>query len=177
MPGRARTTVAAFALRRARRLLDSHPDRAARWLRFACGVAPRFGESHRLLVTATTDPMAAIAVARRWTARFEETSDAWVTLGEACRRAYRTKDALVAYERALQLDERPDAAMAAGHLYRMLGDHATAGARFARAYAAGAGPDALQENARALAAAGDPDKAEEAVRLWEQVTGRGRAAP
>jgi tetratricopeptide (TPR) repeat protein len=117
--------------------------------------------------------MAAIEIARRWAHRFEHSSEAWVVLGGACRAAYRTRDALVAYERALQLDERADAAFAAGQLYRMQRDHATAGARFARAYAAGGGPEALRENARALTAAGDQGPAAEAIRLWERETGRG----
>jgi uncharacterized protein YmfQ (DUF2313 family) len=78
----------------------------------------------------------------------------------------------VAFERALQIDERPDAAFAAGLLYRMKQDHATAGARFARAYAAGHGSEALRENARALKAAGDPAAAAEAMQLWERETGR-----
>jgi tetratricopeptide (TPR) repeat protein len=112
-------------------------------------------------------------MARRWTRRFEHDSDAWITLGGACRAAYRTRDALVAYERALQIDERADAAFAAGQLYRQQGDHSTAGARFARAYAAGAGPEALRENARALAAAGDQAAAAEAIQLWQRETGRG----
>jgi len=118
------------------------------------------------------DPMGAITLARRWAARFEESSDAWVALGVACRAAYRTRDALVAYERALQLEERGDAAFAAGQLYRLQGDPATAGARFARAYAAGFGPEALRENARALAATGDTLPAELARQIWEQETGQ-----
>jgi hypothetical protein len=111
-------------------------------------------------------------MARTAAARFDASSDALVSLGNACAAAYRTKDALWAYERALQLEERADAAMAAGALYRRLGDPATAGARFARAYAAGAGPDALKENALALRAAGDGKAADEAVVLWERETGR-----
>jgi len=160
------------ALRRARRH-EPRPARALRWLRVACRFAPRFGEAHRLLVTRTTaaDPMRGMDEARRWTARFGSDSEAWVTLGTACRAAYRTHDALVAFERALQIEERPDAAFAAGLLYRMKGDHATAGARFARAYAAGHGSEALRENARALVAAGDDAAAAEARRLWEKETG------
>jgi len=155
--------------------MASHPARAARWLRLASHVAPRFGEPHRALLTLMGkqgDKMGAMELARRWTARFELSSDSWVALGVACRAAFRTRDALVAYERALQLEERADAAMAAGLLYRMQSDHETAGARFARAYAAGAGPDALRENARALTAAGDHAAAAEAVQLWERETGR-----
>lgn len=138
-------------------------------------MAPRFGEPHRALITLTGkrgDPIGAMEQARRWTRKFDLSSDAWVALGGAARAAFRTRDALVAYERALQLEERPDAAMAAGLLYRMRRDHATAGARFARAYAAGAGPDALRENAKALTAAGDHAAAAEAVQLWERETGR-----
>jgi Flp pilus assembly protein TadD len=155
--------------------MAAHPARAARWLRLACRVAPRFGEAHRLLLTLMGklgDPMGAMALAHRWTRQFEGSSDAWVALGVACRAAFRTRDALVAYERALQIEERADAAMAAGLLYRMRSDHATAGARFARAYAAGAGPEALRENARALTAAGDHAAAAEAVQMWERETGR-----
>lgn len=110
-------------------------------------------------------------LARRWTTRFAGSSDAWVALGEVCRAAYRTREALAAYEQALVIEERADAAFAAGLLFRQIGDHETAGARFARAYAAGAGPDALRENARALAATGDPAAAAEAIRMWEQETG------
>jgi tetratricopeptide (TPR) repeat protein len=140
----------------------------------ACFLAPRFGEAHRMLVARLTaaDPMKGMAEARRWTARFDADSDAWVTLGAACRAAYRTRDALVAYEHALQIDERADAAFAAGLLYRMQQDHATSGARFARAYAAGAGSEALRENARSLKAAGDVAAAAEAIQLWERETGK-----
>jgi Flp pilus assembly protein TadD len=113
-----------------------------------------------------------MALARGWTTKFDLSSDAWVALGVACRAAFRTRDALVAYEHALQLEERADAAMAAGLLYRMQSDHETAGARFARAYAAGAGPDALRENARSLTAAGDHAAAAQAVELWERETGQ-----
>jgi Flp pilus assembly protein TadD len=155
--------------------MASHPKRAAGWLRLACAAAPRFGEPHRALLTLIGkrgDPMGAMALARRWTTKFERSSDAWVSLGVACRAAFRTRDALVAYEHALQLEERADAAMAAGLLYRMQSDHETAGARFARAYAAGAGPDALRENARSLTAAGDHAAAAQAVQLWERETGQ-----
>lgn len=127
-----------------------------------------------MLVERTTaaDLMKGMAEARRWTDRFGDDPDAWVTLGTACRAAYRTHDALVAFERALQIEERPDAAFAAGLLYRMKQDHATAGARFARAYAAGHGSEALRENARALMAAGDQAAAEQARRMWEKETGK-----
>src|SRR2546423_15432276 len=79
---------------------------------------------------------------------------------------YRKHDALVAYEQVLTLEERPDAALAAGDLYRRAGRHAEASARFARAYAAGGGADALWLNARALFQAGDVKAADEALHLW-----------
>jgi tetratricopeptide (TPR) repeat protein len=174
LPATLRSSLATLALRRARRLLDRQPRAAARRLRWACRLAPRFGEAHWTLLhlAAKDDPLGAITLARDWTTRFETTSDAWMALATACRGAYRTRDALTAYEQALMLEERTDAALAAGFLYRQLGDHVTAGARFARAYAAGAGPEALRENARALAATGDVAAAAEAIRMWERETGR-----
>lgn len=92
-------------------------------------------------------------------------------LGEAYVGAFRPDDAIQAYEGALHLEERADAAMAVGDLYALKGDAVTAGARYARAYAAGAGPDALKANAKALRTAGDVAAAQEAQRLWEQETG------
>jgi hypothetical protein len=171
----ARAALASFALSRARRLETSAPRRAERWLRLAVAAAPAFGEVHRRLIAARQargDHLGAVALAQATATRFDGSGDALVTLGHASAAAYRTKDALWAYERALQLEERADAAMAAGTLYRRLGDPATAGARFARAYAAGAGPDALRENAMALRAAGDQRAADEAIALWEKETGR-----
>src|SRR5438309_244389 len=47
-----------------------------------------------------------------------------------------------------------------------VGHHADAAARFARAYAAGGGPEALWQNAQALFAAGDHDAAEQTLTLW-----------
>ena len=93
-------------------------------------------------------------------------------LGESCTGAFRLRDALAAYERALMIEERADAAMAAGGLYAQTGDQVTAGARYARAYAAGAGPTALRANAEALRAAGDLNAAAQARMLWEKETGK-----
>jgi tetratricopeptide (TPR) repeat protein len=166
--------LAGFALERARRLGTSAPARAERWLRLAAAAAPAFGEAHRTLIAsrqARGNQLGAVAFATATAARFDTTGEALVALGHACAAAYRTKDALWAFERALQMEERPDAAMAAGTLYLRLGDPATAGARFARAYAAGAGANALKENARALRAAGDHLAAKEAITLWEKETG------
>jgi hypothetical protein len=93
-------------------------------------------------------------------------------VGECYVAAFRPRDALVAYESVLALEERADAAMAAGELYSREGDHVTAGARYARAFAAGAGPKALRLNALELQAAGDAKAAVEARTLWEKETGK-----
>jgi hypothetical protein len=93
-------------------------------------------------------------------------------LGECYVQAYRPRDALAAFEGVLVIEERADAAMAAGELYSREGDHVTAGARYARAYAAGAGPAALRLNALELHAAGDARAAAEARMLWERETGK-----
>jgi tetratricopeptide (TPR) repeat protein len=87
-------------------------------------------------------------------------------LGDAYQMVFRQKEALGAFEQALALEERADAAMAAGKLYGRAGQPAEAAARFARAYAAGGGPEALRENAQALHQAGDEAAAEEALNLW-----------
>lgn len=169
---RLRASLAGVALRRARRL-RGRPG-ARRWLALASSLAPRFAAPHRAYLDAlhaAGDRLGVLQIAQRAAQRFEKSPDAWMALGEAYLGAYRTRDALVAFERALMIEERPDAAMAAGAIYRQLGDPATAGARFARAYAAGAGPDALRSNADALRAAGDLAAAEQAMRLWEQETG------
>jgi Flp pilus assembly protein TadD len=171
---RARAAVADFALRRARRVGASAPARAEAWLRLGAAAAPAFGDAHRALIAAVQargDHHGAVAHATAAAARFDASGPALLALGHACAAAYRTKEALWAFERALQLEERADAAMSAGKLYRMLGDHATAGARFARAYAAGAGPEALRENARSLRQAGDYLAAKEAIAMWEKETG------
>lgn len=172
---RLRTFLARFALGRARRRERRTPKSGVGWLRLACRLSPRFGMAHRELfdtLLEAGDRLAALEVAREAAARFKDTPEAWVVLGEAYSGAYRTRDALIAYEHALAIEERADAAMAAGVLYRRMGDHQTAGARFARAYAAGAGPDALRENARELEATGDREAAREAIAMWEKETGQ-----
>jgi tetratricopeptide (TPR) repeat protein len=149
---------------------------ATRWLAWAAALAPGFGSVHRELVAARRragdDRLGAVTLARGLARRFEQSADAWVTLGDALVAAFRPDDALAAYERALTLEERPDAAMAAGDLYSRAGDYTSAGARYARAYAAGGGPDALRANARVLKSAGDHDAAKRAVELWELETGK-----
>ncbi len=178
---RLRASIAAVAMRRARRLLAARgPKAAIPWLRLAARYAPAYGTAHRALIGAhqdAGDPLGAIAEAEQCTARFPDHPEAWVTLGAMYGAAYRTRDALRAYEEALVIEELAEAAMAAGFLYRRLGDHNTAGARFARAYAAGAGPDALRENAHSLAATGDAEAAREAMAMWERETGLTWEAP
>ena len=87
-------------------------------------------------------------------------------LGEALQMVFRQDEALGAFEQALALEERADAAMAAGALYTRMGRFADASARFARAYAAGGGANALWHNAQALYDAGDHGAADEALNLW-----------
>src|SRR5881296_762586 len=106
------------------------------------------------------------SVAQAGTERFPDNPDAWMLLGEAYQMVYRQKDALAAYEQALALEERPDAAVAAGDLYRRAGLLQEAAARFARAYAAGGGAEALWLNAQTLFQAGDERAADEALHLW-----------
>ena len=172
---RVRKLAERFGAWRASRLGDRDRRAAERWLRFAAWVAPGFSAVHRDLVAwcrRRDDRLAALEVARRAARRFNGSSDAWMLLGEAYLAAFRPDDALVAFEQALSLEERPDAAMAAGDLYARRGDYVNAGARYARAYAAGGGADALKANAKALRASGDHHAAEEAIALWKQVTGK-----
>lgn len=158
-----------FAGRRAAACQRHAPGRADWWLRLGCAVTPTFAEPFRTLVhlrRSRDDRLGAVAAARAAIDRFPENPDAWMLLGEAYEMAFRQPEALSAYERALALEERADAALAAGVLYRRAGRAVEAAARFARAYAAGAGAEALWENAAALFAAGDERAAEEALTLW-----------
>src|SRR5207237_4354893 len=98
-------------------------------------------------------------------------------LGEAFQMVYRQHDALVAYEQVLTLEERPDAALAAGDLYARAGRHADAAARFARAYAAGGGAEALWLNAGALFQAGGPRAPGGGPPPWAAHGPAGRARP
>lgn len=158
-----------FAVRRAAASQRHKPQRADWWLRIAAATAPAFGEPHTALVhlrRARDDRWGAVEAARDATTRFPDNPDAWMLLGEAFQMVFRQAEALHAYEEALALEERSDAALAAGELYRRSGRFPEAAARFARAYAAGAGPDALVQNARALFLAGDHAAADEALNLW-----------
>jgi len=87
-------------------------------------------------------------------------------LGLGWQLVYRQQEALAAFEQALVLAERPDAALEAGAIYQRFGQHADAAERFARAYAAGGGPEALRQNAEALFHAGDEAAADQALTLW-----------
>lgn len=164
-----RSALARFTVRRAAACQRYAPKRADRWLRLGCALAPAFAEPYPALVRlrrAIEDRWGALAAAQEAAERFPASPDAWLLLGEACQMVFRQQEALHAYEEALALEERPDAALAAGDLYRRAGRHADAAARFARAYAAGGGAEALWLNAQELFLAGDVGAADEALHLW-----------
>jgi tetratricopeptide (TPR) repeat protein len=164
-----RAALARFAVRRAAACQRHAPHRAALWLRVGCALSPAFAEPFPALVhlcRALEDRWGALAAAQAAVRRFPGNPDAWMLLGEASQMAFRQREALGAYEQALALEERPDAAMAAGELYLRAGEPTNAAARFARAYAAGGGAAALRANAQALFQAGDVRAADEALSLW-----------
>jgi len=164
-----------FAIRRAAAARFRSPWRAEAWLRLACAATPDFHPCFGQLVAlrrAREDRWGAVATAQDATQRFPRNPDAWMLLGEAQLMVFRQLDALTAFEQAMTIVERADAALAAGEIYFRQGRHPEAAARFARAYAAGGGPEALRRNAQALYRAGDEAAAEAALRLWsEQVPG------
>jgi tetratricopeptide (TPR) repeat protein len=167
--GAARAALTRIALRRAAELREQAPATADRLLSIGSALAPVFGDVHVRLVELRRDRgdrAGALAAGRAAVERFPGSPDAWMLLAGACLTSFRQDEALAAYERAITIEERPDALTAAGELYARAGRHADAAARFARAHAAGAGPDALLANARALAAAGDRAAAEAALALW-----------
>ena len=164
-----RSALVRFTVRRAAASQRDAPRRADWWLRVGCALSPAFADCYPALVRlrrAIEDRWGAVAAAQDGAERFPENPDAWMLLGEAFQMVFRQHDALVAYEQVLTLEERPDAALAAGDLYARAGRPADASARFARAYAAGGGADALWLNARALFQAGDLKAADEALHLW-----------
>ena len=164
-----RSALVRFTVRRAAACQREAPKRAALWLELGCALTPTFAESYPALVRlrrAIEDRWGALAAAQEAAERFAQNPDAWMLLGEAFQMVFRQQDALHAFEQVLVLEERPDAALAAGDLYRRAGRHAEAAARFARAYAAGAGAEALRLNAQALFQAGDLKAADEALHLW-----------
>src|SRR3989449_5598471 len=138
-----RAAFARFAVRRASACQGHAPRRAARWLRLACSLTPSFAESYPALVALSRtleDRFGALAAAQEAAVRFPGNPDAWMLLGDAYLMVFKQKEALHAYEQVLALEDRADAAMAAGQLDRRAGQAAEAAARFARAYAAGAAP-------------------------------------
>ena len=164
-----RRSLAGFAARRAAH--SGTAAAAARWHRLACTVSPSLIPSFRTLtdlLRQRDDRWGARALAQLAAERFPEESEAWMLLGEAWLAVYRHQEALTAFEQALTLAERPDAALAAGEIYRRSGRYAEAAERFSRAYAAGGGPDALRQNAAALYQAGDDAAADQALALWAQ---------
>jgi tetratricopeptide (TPR) repeat protein len=164
-----RAAIGRFCLRRAAAAQREAPRRALTWLRLACRFAPGFADAYPALVhlsRALEDRWGAVEAARGATARFPNNADAWMLLGDALQMVFRQDDALSAFEQALALEERADAAMAAGGLYQRMGRFPEAAARFARAHAAGGGATALWNNAQALYDAGDHSAADEALNLW-----------
>lgn len=162
-----RRILASFAARRA--AAARSPRAAERWHRLACTISPELTPSHRALVQllgARERRWEARAVAQTAADRFPGNPEAWMLLAEGWQLVYRQPEALAAFEQALAIEERADAALAAGVLYMRAGHFAEAAARFARAYAAGGGPDALRRNAEALYRAGDEAVAEQALTLW-----------
>jgi tetratricopeptide (TPR) repeat protein len=167
-----------MAARRAAAIEDRSPRGAIRWLRLSVWLAPQFGDPHRRLFRlcrSLDDRWNAYHHAQRAAVRFPDSAEAWMLAGEAAELMFRQAEALNAYEQALVIEERADAALAAGALYARAGRHADAAARFARAYAAGGGPDALRQNAEALRRAGDERAAAEALQLFKTLSSRAGA--
>lgn len=164
-----RRSLATFAVRRAER--SGAPGSAARWHRVVCAVTPEFVPSYRMLadlLRQQNDRWGARDLAQRAAERFPGEADAWMLLGESWLGVYRHQEALTAFEQALALAERADAALAAGAILLRSGRSAEAAERFSRAYAAGGGPEALRQNAAALYQAGDDAAADQALSLWAQ---------
>ena len=164
-----RRSLAGYAARRAAR--SETAGGAARWHRLACDLTPSLIPSFRQLtdlLRQRDDRWGARDLAQQAAERFPGEAGAWMLLGEAWLAVYRHQEALTAFEQALALAERPDAALAAGEIYRRSGRYAEAAERFSRAYAAGGGPDALRQNAAALFQAGDEAAADQALSLWAQ---------
>lgn len=165
----ARAALTRITVRRAAELRQQAPATAERLLSVGSALAPAFGDVHVRLVELRRDRgdrAGALAAGRAAVDRFPDSPDAWMLLAGACLTAFRQDEALAAYERVSTLEERPDALTAAGELYARAGRFPEAAARFARAHAAGGGPDTLLANARALSAAGDRAAADAALALW-----------
>src|SRR5256712_9955661 len=170
-----RDALVRFALRRAARARA--PRRADFWLRLACAWSPTFGEAFAALVElrrAREDRLGAMSAAQAATRRFPTSAAAWMLLGEAYQGAFRMKEALAAYEQALVLEERADAALAAGGLGRRSGQGAGGAAPLPPRSAPGGGAGGPWRNAQALFQAGDERAAEQALTLWSTLVPRGR---
>src|SRR5213083_1534078 len=105
-----------FCARRAAAAQRNAPHRALAWLRLGCKFAPSFGDTYPALVhlsRALDDRWGAVEAAREASVRFPDHADAWMLLGEALQMVFRQDEALGAFEQALALEERADAAMAA----------------------------------------------------------------
>jgi tetratricopeptide (TPR) repeat protein len=164
-----RGALARFCARRAAAAQRDAPRRALAWLRLGCRIAPGYADTYPALVhlsRVVEDRWGAVNAAREASIRFPDHADAWMLLGDALLMVFRQEEALGAFEQALALEERADAAMAGGALYQRMGRFPEAAARYARAYAAGGGAEALWNNAQALYEAGDHSAADEALNLW-----------
>jgi tetratricopeptide (TPR) repeat protein len=156
-------------VRAARSRERRNPPLADRLLRLALRTEPEMGDAAGALVAlrrAGGDRLAALTAARRATELFPQASDAWYLLGEAHQGAFKMREAIEAFARALELRDRADAALRTGLLLRRESRHAAAAAMFARAFAAGGGPEALYENAVSLWSAGDREQSLRALEMW-----------
>lgn len=166
---RFRAGLAGALVRAARARERRSPPLADRLLLLALHAEPAMADATGALVAlrrARGDRLAAIDAARLATRRFPQSSDAWFLLGESLQGAFRMREAADAFARALGLAERSDAALRIGLLLRRDARHAEAAAMFARAFAAGGGPEALYENAVELWNAGDAEQALRALEMW-----------
>ena len=169
MLARLRAGLARALVRAARSRERRNAPLADRLLRWALRLEPRMGDAAPTLVALRRvgdDRLGALDAARAATARFPQAADAWFLLGEAYQGAFKMKEAMDAFARALGLAERADAALRIGLLLRRESRYADAAAMFARAFAAGAGPEALYENAASLWHAGDTEQALRALEMW-----------
>jgi len=169
MLARLRAGLARALVRAARSRERRNAPLADRLLRWALRLEPRMGDAAPTLVALRRvgdDRLGALDAARAATARFPQAADAWFLLGEAYQGAFKMKEAMDAFARALGLAERADAALRIGLLLRRESCYADAAAMFARAFAAGAGPEALYENAAALWHGGDTEQALRALEMW-----------
>src|SRR5260370_15863499 len=116
-----RSGLVRLPVRRAEASQRDAPKRADWWVRIGCAIPPAFAECYTALVRlrrAIEDRWGALAAAQEAAEHFPENPDAWMLLGEACQMVFRQHDALHAYEQALALEERSDAALQAGGLHR-----------------------------------------------------------